>query len=237
MTPFVLRQIEARAQQALDQETCDRYIPLVRRTAIRLGRKLPGGTSVSDLVSCGLLGLLEACAQATPDMSPEQFEAHVTWRVQASMNDHLRGLDAAIARAQSASNHLTDAIRDLSRALGRSPSEREIAERLRMTVDEYRSLLIELADAGVARLGLMNFDRVDETAPADGRQGAWRRGVFNLLCDAIDDLPPRMHQILLLHHQENLPLEEIATLVSMPYARVVELYTEAVHRLRAAIKR
>jgi RNA polymerase sigma factor for flagellar operon FliA len=80
--------------RTLDRAEYERYQPLVRRIAMRLARRVPKTISMSDLVSCGWLGLMEAFTRAAPEMPGEEFEAYASYRIRGAMMDALRSGDS-----------------------------------------------------------------------------------------------------------------------------------------------
>jgi RNA polymerase sigma factor FliA len=232
------RQVQITTERLFAPEVYERFMALVRRTAIRMARKVPAHVSVSDLVGYGWLGLLEALSRAGPDLTDEEFEAYALYRVRGAMLDYLRTLDPASRRARTLSRRVTRAIRDLSQELGRQPDEHEIAEKLGMKPREYSETLKTVGEAGMARLELLDIDDVEPVsnfrAPDDL---AGQRQLCEAVSQAIQKLPERLQLVLSLYYGEECTLKEIGALLDVSESRVSQLHSEAVHRLRAAIGR
>jgi len=71
----------------------ERYLPLVRRIAMKLVRRMPREVSIDDLIGAGWLGLVEALRRRTIEMNEEEFTAYASHRVRGAILDHLRALD------------------------------------------------------------------------------------------------------------------------------------------------
>ena len=181
-TLAVVAEAEHRAQKTLDRAAYGKYLPLVRRTAMRLARRVPSTISVGDLVGYGWIGLMEAFQRSDPSMPAEEFEAYALYRVRGAMLDYLRSLDPTTRETRRASRRITETIRALSTKLGRDATEQEIAEAMGLGIDAYRALLEKVGAAGMARLELLDLDdlerRVGERSRRQrGRQAApGRRG-------------------------------------------------------------
>jgi RNA polymerase sigma factor for flagellar operon FliA len=225
------------APRTLTRADYDRYLPLVRRIAMRMARRVPGHIGVSELVSCGWVGMVEALSRADESMPIEQFEAYAAYRVKGAMLDYLRSLDPASRQMRNASRRVARAIAKLTGIFKRPPTEEEIAAEMSLPIETYRELLGGIATAGMARLEMLDLDDVDAAderaiAPDDG---AARRILQNAVADAIEQLPPRLQQILSLYYQEDCTLREIGAIFGVTESRICQLHTEAMHRLRAAI--
>lgn len=229
-------QTEAAAARTLSRADYDRFLPLVRRTAMRLARRVPAEVTVADLVSYGWVGLIEAYRRAQPDMPENEFEAYALYRVKGAMLDYLRGLDPASRSTRKISRAIARAIAELSQKLGRAPEEEEICAELKMTEEQYRQSLTDVAAAGMARLEMVQLDNLEVESDHDDSPDG-RRLIASALVQAINTLPPRLQQVVALYYQEDCTLREIGQVLGVTESRVSQLHTEAIHRLRAAIGR
>lgn len=222
-------------KRTLTRADYDRFLPLVRRIAMRLARRVPSHISIGDLISSGWVGLVEAFSRTEVDMPVEEFEAYASHRVRGAMLDYLRGLDPATRQARNASRRVTRAIASLTHELGHPPEEEHIAEELGVTVESYRDLLTQISSAGMSRLELVDLDQVD-VAP-DRRDGpdeiSERRILAEAVAKAIERLPLRLQQVLALYYQEECTLREIGAILQVSESRICQLHSEAMHRLRA----
>ncbi len=227
---------EARAKRTLSREEYERYLPLVRRTAMKLARRLPSHVTLADLISYGWVGLLDAFERASPDMDPEEFEAYAVYRVRGAALDHLRTLDPASRAARTLSRKVARAIAELTNERGgKAPEEEQVAARLGMSVAEYRGALERLGRAGMDRLEMLDIDEVsavaDEALP---EERASKKQLCGVVAKAIDELPERHRLVLALYYQEERTMREIGSILDISESRVCQIHTEAIHRLRAA---
>ena len=142
------RRAEASPPADPANETRDRlvmeHVALVKTLAQRLAQRLPSQVEVSDLVSVGVLGLIDAATRYKPTLGVP-FDAFARRRVQGAMLDSLRDLDWAPrslrrlrrdvdARDRAAARTSSDA----SRRRAKSPRE------LSLSVAEYDKALEQL---------------------------------------------------------------------------------------------
>ena len=232
----MLSQAEERANRTLDHEAYERFLPLVRRTAMRFARRVPRHITVADLIGYGWVGLMEAYRRADPNMPPGEFDAYASYRVRGAMLDYLRTLDPATRDMRRASRKLTETIRDLTSHGGRPPEEEEIAGALGVEIEDYRELLQRIASSGMARLELLDVDQLDvagEAAAVD--ETVSKKEIASAVAAAIEGLPAKLQQVLALYYQEECTLKEIGAVLGVSESRVSQLHTEAMHRLRALI--
>jgi RNA polymerase sigma factor FliA len=224
--------IQETASKSSEQQLYERYTPLVRRIAMKTIRSLPSSVTLDDLLSAGWIGLAEALRRRTTSMDEEQFEAYASHRVQGAILDYLRSLDPLSRKLRGASRRITEVTAELTRHLGRSPEEEEIAEHLGLPLDEYHQLLTKIADAGLARLELTESvqDRAQSSSP---EQIASQHELVDRVAEAIDTLPERLRNVLGLHYQEDCSFREIGEILGVTESRACQLHAEAVHRIRA----
>jgi RNA polymerase sigma factor for flagellar operon FliA len=238
MSLAMVAEAEIRAKRALDRGAYEKFQPLVRRTAIRLARRVPSTITVADLVGYGWVGLMEAYQRSESNMPDEEFEAYALYRVRGAMLDYLRSLDPATRDMRRASRRVTRAIRELSGKLGREPEEEEIAQNLDMELGAYRAMLEKIAAAGMARLELLDLDDIDgSSGGASADDTVDKRKLGEAVAAAIETLPAKLVQVLALYYQEDCTLRQIGQVLGVSESRVSQLHTEAIHRLRAAVGR
>ncbi len=230
---------EARAKRTLSRAEYERFLPLVRRTAMKLARRLPSTISVADLVGYGWLGLLDAFERASPDMDQDEFEAYAMYRVRGAALDWLRTLDPSSRAARALSRKIATTMRTLTNELGRQPGEAEVARRLDMTENEYRSALESVNRAGMNRLEMLDIDEMEVDATEDELpdEQAEKKQLHAVVSSAIESLPERLQLVLSLYYTEERTLREIGAILDISESRVSQLHTEAIHLLRAAAGR
>lgn len=229
---------ETRAARVLSTAHYRKYLPIVRRTAMRLARKVPSHITVGDLTGYAWIGLVEAFARASDDMDDAEFEAYALYRIRGAMLDFLRSLDTQSRASRATSRKVTRAIHSVTKAKGRAPEEEEIAAELGVTLLEYRSTLAALDRAGMNRLEMIDIDTeimADAAELPDDTAG--RKEIQDAVAEAIHLLPDRLQQVLALYYTEECTLREIGAILEVSESRVSQLHTEAVHRLRAAVGR
>jgi RNA polymerase sigma factor for flagellar operon FliA len=236
-----LRPVESHAPRQRD-ELVMAHVDLVKSLASRLSRRLPSQVELSELVSAGVVGLIEAANRYQPSLGVP-FDAFARRRIQGAMLDALRGLDWIPRSVRRLQREVSGTITRLRHTLGREPEAAEIASALGVRIEEYDGKLDELrlAALAVVRPSAGDPDARDlldiAIDPDIGPYGQLeRRELKSRLAAALQELPGREHQILALYYDQELTLSEIGQVIGVGESRVSQLRTQAIRRLRSMMQ-
>jgi RNA polymerase sigma factor FliA len=223
------------------------YSPLVKFVAGRTGARLPSHVEQADLISYGMLGLIEAMDRFDPRRRI-RFETFAMQHIRGAIIDELRSLDWVPRSVRSRAREIEEANAKLENRLGRAPTDAELADELGINDVELQESLIQISNSSILALEELwmtpdsSGDRVslldtieDENAP-DPQAALDTSEVRDLLQDAIQDLPEREQLVIALYYFENLTLREIGEVLGVTESRVSQLHSKAVLRLRSRLK-
>jgi RNA polymerase sigma factor for flagellar operon FliA len=214
-------------------ELIQRGLPIVRRLAFRLARRLPPNVDVGDLIGAGTEGLLKAIESYDANHSA-RFETYAESRVRGAILDELRAQDALTRHGRRQMGDVARAMRKLESELGRAPEEHEVAKALGLELDAYHKLAENLSRGpALANLGALDPDEV-----AGGHEIASdfeSRELKTQLMAAIKRLPERTQTVLGLYYQEECTLAEIGEILGVTESRVCQILGDATARLRASL--
>ena len=215
-------------------EYAAKFFPYIEKVARRLARRLPAHVEIDDLISSGVIGLMEAAERFDPERV-DRFEAFAEFRIRGAMLDDLRARDTLSRDMRRLSNELRDATRRLEAQLGRTPDHEEIAKRLGVGVDELYARQQKLSGSSVVGIddaGPDLLERTGDQTAEDPFEIASRREMMQRLVSGIGDLPEKMQQVLSLYYCDNLNLKEIGAVLGVTESRVCQIHGEATRRLR-----
>jgi RNA polymerase sigma factor for flagellar operon FliA len=219
------------------------HVGLVKAMAHRLAQRLPAQVEMNELISVGVIGLIDAADRYKPAMGVP-FDAFARRRVQGAMLDALRDLDWAPRSLRRMRRDLDAATASLRHELRREPNEDEIAARLSMSREEYEKSLEQIRTLELGAIRQLDATSEDGLPllelcldPEEGPDAQLHRTELRrLLADAIRELPERERQILALYYEEELTMAEIGKVIGVCESRVSQLRSLALSRLRTHLK-
>lgn len=219
------------------------HLPVVRYLARRIHERLPQHVELEDLVSAGVVGLLDAFAKFDPDKRV-QFRSYAQFRIRGAILDSLRTLDWSPRELRRKGRAVEESIRVLNARLGRAPSENEIAKEMSLSLEEYQQLLGDLKGLEIGTLHVEHNEESgeDELAYVSGRPEedplfcCLRGELEERLAEAIQGLPDRERLVMTLYYYEEMTMREIGLALGVVESRVSQVHACAVARLRASLK-
>jgi RNA polymerase sigma factor for flagellar operon FliA len=218
------------------------HVGLVKALASRLAQRVPSQVEVNELVSAGMIGLIDAAGRYRPALGVP-FDAFARRRVHGAMLDSLRALDWAPRRVRKMRRDIDATIVRLRHELGHEPEAVEMARALKVSEATYDRMLdqIKAVDLGAIRqLDGHSGDGPMLDVVIDPDEGVHvrleRAELKQHLARAIADLPERERQILALYYNEELTLAEIGAVIGVGESRVSQLRTQAIARLRTRLR-
>lgn len=232
----------------LSEDRLAEYAPLVRKLALQLLARLPASVELDDLIQAGMIGLLDA-ARRYQEMADAQFETYATARIRGAMLDELRNQDWLPRSVRSKAKRIDQAVSQLSQQLMRQPTEAELASHLDMPLTEYHQLLFDAQGAQIVHyedFGAENGgDARDGEGPGGTSESASTGNPLDTLLasdfrqaliEAIGALPEREKLLLSLCYEQGLNLKEAGAVLGVTEARVCQLRSQAMARLRSKLK-
>jgi RNA polymerase sigma factor for flagellar operon FliA len=220
------------------------YSPLVKYVAGRVAVGLPQHVDSADLVSYGIIGLIDAIDRFDPDRSVK-FETYAIPRIRGAIIDELRAIDWVPRSVRAKARAVEQAFSGLEATLRRTPTDAEVAEEMGISERDLQEILRQVSFVGVAALDevFVGADRSDRTtlgdSLADGAAGPVAlfedKESKELLGRAIAKLGERERTVLSLYYYENLTLAEIGDILGVTESRVCQIHTKAVLQLRARL--
>jgi RNA polymerase sigma factor for flagellar operon FliA len=218
------------------------HLPAVRYIARRIHERLPQHVDLDDLVSAGVVGLMDAFSKFD-HTKKVLFKSYAQFRIRGAILDSLRTLDWSPRELRRKGRAVEQAIHAVTQRIGRSPSEQEIAVEMGLDLTEYQQLLGDLKGL---EIGSLHLERSDESgdeelayipgSPDDDPLFRCLKGEMKQrLADAINDLPEKERMVLTLYYYEELTMKEIGLTLGVVESRVSQIHSSAVLRLRTAL--
>jgi RNA polymerase sigma factor for flagellar operon FliA len=217
-----------------------RYVSLVKYVAGRLAIGLPPSVQADDLISSGILGLMDAIDKYDLERDT-RFETYAVTRIRGAILDELRALDWIPRSTRQKARRLESVYVQLENSLGRSVSAEEVAtSALYGILDEVRSTNLVSLDEyvqgkdgdGQTRL----VDAVEDRVSLDPSDRIDIEDLKEVMNGAILRLPSRERLVIALYYYEELTLKEIGSILNVSESRISQIHTKAILRLRGKLR-
>ncbi len=235
-----------RAEDNVENELVEKYIPLVSAVMGRLAMTLPDHVDRDDLYSVGLVGLLQALRNFDPTCGTS-FEAYARLRVRGAMLDELRRVDWVTRTVHEKARKIKEVLIQLEQKLGKTPTEAQMAKALGISVSEYASLLDEVRPAAFVCLdaagaedageGSALHDVIADQTEEGPVEKTSQRELKKLVFERLKELPEMQRKVLALYYIEDMHLREIAEVFSLTESRICQIHSQAILAIRAYLQR
>jgi RNA polymerase sigma factor FliA len=218
------------------------HLPTVRYLARRIHERLPQHVELDDLISAGVVGLIDAFSKFD-HTKKVQFKSYAQFRIRGAILDSLRTLDWSPRELRRKGRAVEEAIRSVTHKIGRAPSEQEIAKEMDVDLIQYQQLLGELKGLEIGSLHMERSENsgdeelsyIPGSPDEDPLFRCLQGEMKQRLTDAIEELPEKERMVLTLYYYEELTMKEIGLTLGVVESRVSQIHSSAVVRLRAAL--
>ncbi|MFZ2445907.1 MAG: FliA/WhiG family RNA polymerase sigma factor [Syntrophobacteraceae bacterium] len=238
--PYLNQGIESCVGQTDKERTILEHSDLVKYIALRLISRLPDHIAVDDLISAGVLGLIDAIEKYDSGQGIP-FEYYAKIRIKGAMLDEIRAMDWVPRSLRQKSGQLERACAGLEQRLGRDPTEEEIAGELRVSIDEFHKLLDETKGISFLPENIHEVIRENREshALASGSEelfdSAYRHEIQKHLAEAIGGLAEKEQLVLSLYYYDELTMKEIGMTLGYTESRISQIHTKAVIKLKTRL--
>src|SRR3954451_17000598 len=216
---------------------------LVRYNAERIHAKLPDEVELDDLMSAGIFGLMDAIDAFDMERGVK-FETYCAPRIRGAILDELRSMDWVPRLVRSRAHKMESATKQLEVELGRSPTNEEIARRLKIPMAEFEKTAKDASAVGVVSLSRKWFETdsnkdVREIDVLEDKKGAnpvreiQRKDLKELLTKGLSRAE---RLIIILYYFEEMTMKEIGATLDLSESRVSQMHSSILARLKAQMQ-
>ena len=227
------------------EKIVEQYIPLVKYIASRIMVGRTTYIEYEDLVSYGLIGLMDAISKFDPSRGIK-FSSYASIRIKGEMIDQIRKARPISKGAMDKLAKYNEAVEILQNRLYREPTVEEIAKYLGITISDVIDIEGYINFMAVVSLEGILFSEDDELtikgviedknspSPHDAYE---EQEKVEVLAQCIEKLKEKDRIILNLYYYEGLTLREIGEVLELSESRVCQLHSRAIKNLRAMLKK
>ena len=209
------------------------FAPKVKYLALRLKARLPKNVELSELVSAGTLGLMEAFSKFRSSVGVK-FDTYAENRIRGAMLDELRRMDWLPRSLRQRVRVLDEAIQNMERNQGKRPTEEELVKSTGMDAKDVRLGLEALQSQLCLSLDSLHETFYDSGPQAEGEPftEVATKEMVERVASLIDQLTPREKLVLSLYYTDELNMREAAEVMGITEGRVSQLHSQALTRMR-----
>ena len=212
--------------------------------AARIRERLPQQIELEDLVSAGVVGLIEA-SQNFDSSKNIQFKAFAKFRIRGAIMDSLRESDWGSRSLRRRGREIAEATATLEAKLGRTPVEAEIAAEMQVETSYLQKIVAQIDGLHLAgQQAAVSNDQSDLLDVIESAANVDDPDPFDLclegevkshLAEAISKLSEREQLILSLYYREELTMKEISEVVGVALSRVSQIRQACINKLRISL--
>jgi RNA polymerase sigma factor for flagellar operon FliA len=204
-----------------------------------MSRNLPPSVDYNDLVSNGIIGLINAIDHLDESKNPESY---IKIRVKGAIYDYLRSLDFGSRNIRDKEHKIKEIIRTFQNEHQRDPTDEEISSILGESLEEYQNSLYKISFSYLQSLEDMVYKIIEENESSydnfvtssieTPEEYAVKSDLAEKLKEAIDKLDEREKLVLQLLFYEELGIKEVAEILNVSLSRVSQIKSQALEKLR-----
>jgi RNA polymerase sigma factor for flagellar operon FliA len=238
-----LEYVDSRSEETRNR-LMEHYLPLVKHTAERLATKLPDEVDTDDLISAGVFGLIDAI-KAFDLNRGVKFETYCTQRIRGAILDELRSMDWVPRLVRSRTHKLQRARSSLETELGREPTDKELAKRMRLTKAEFTKLRSDARAVGMVSLSrkwfetdnsrdVREIDVLEDKRSENPREYSEAKDIREWVTRGLSRAE---RLIIILYYFEEMTMKEIGETLALSESRVSQMHSAILERLRQHLSR
>jgi RNA polymerase sigma factor for flagellar operon FliA len=228
--------VDARSARELE-DLVREHMPMVGHLVRELLNRVPGHVHGDDLCSAGFAALLGAARSFDPGRGIP-FNRFAAVRIRGALLDELRGQDWASRSVRTRARKTSTARQELTAALGRTPTDAEVAELLGIGLAELAAVEDDVQKAALLSLQGFPTGAAEEMVPesSEGPEDLLiKRERLGYLHQAVQALPERLRLVVTASFLQEQPLSDVAAQLGVTESRISQLRTEALRLLREGL--
>mgnify|MGYP000933592460 CR=1 FL=1 len=218
----------------------EKYSYLVKIIALKLRSIYQQYGDVDDIVNEGIIALMDVIEKY--DISKNtKFETYASIRIRGAIIDYVRKQDWIPRKVKSDFKIVKDAEQILSNKLGRDPKDSEIADYLKLDINEYNNIINNAHGTSMLSfeelIGEANInDNVTSNNYNLPEQEIESKELHKVLADGINNLNEKEKLVVSLYYNEEIKLKEIADIMNISNSRVSQIHTVALRKLGKSVE-
>jgi RNA polymerase sigma factor for flagellar operon FliA len=218
-----------------------KYVELVKVICGRLYPNYSKYLEFDELVSYGIIGLIDAIDKF--DYKKEvKFETYGNIRIRGAIIDQLRSMDWVPRSTRQKFKQIEKAIDILVEEKGNDFSDKDIAIKVEMSVEDVNELLAEMSTFSILSLeekiedSNSNFELKSNNKDFSPEDNLLNDEFKNTLVGVIESLPNKEQMVIKLYYYSELTYKEIASIMGISESRISQIHSTAISKIKNSIE-
>lgn len=219
-----------------------KYSYLVRCIAIKIVGRYQYFNYLDDIISEGLIALMDAISKFDL-LKNAKFETFASIKIRGAMIDYIRRQDCFPRRLKKMAKAINEADETLNQQLGRTPTEQELADYMKVSLPEYEKMLAETCSMNMLSFEELVYEKGVESLylrlndPSHGPEQAMAdKELSYVLEQDIDRLDEKEKTVISLYYREQLKIKEISGVMGISESRVSQIHSSALRKLKNSLE-
>jgi len=221
----------------------EQYRGLVKCLALKTVGRYQYFNYIEDLVSEGVIALMDAIEKF--DMNRNvKFETYSSIKIRGAMIDYIRKQDCFPRRIKNIAKQINDAESSLANQLGRTPNDCEIADYLRISLEEYEKMLRETCVLNMVSFEKLIYEQEMEMISMSDQpdlvpgpdqeviEHELKSTLQTVLAGNVMKLNKQENMVISFYYKERLKIKEIAEIMGISDPRVSQIHSSALRKLK-----
>jgi RNA polymerase sigma factor FliA len=213
---------------------------LVNQVVNRLSYLKSSEIEEEDLISYGIIGLIESVDKYEASKGCS-FKAFAFPRIKGAIYDQLRFLDKLSRTSRKRIKQLHACTQELEQELKASPSDKQIAERMKISLKELQRIQYEASAITLSLDASVSNDSEDawieqiSDKALNPEESCEQKSYYEILTKCVEALPEREKMVIGLYHYRKMTMKEIATILKVSESRACQIHNRGISLLRSKL--
>ena len=219
----------------IKKEIALRFVPTVKSIALQMKNVYLGFEEVEAIVNEGVLVILKAIDKF--DLSQNvKFETFISKRVRGMIIDLARKQDFVSRGIRKGYNDITIAATEFYQKNGREATPEEIMNILEIDEKKYNNIMNKSNLLNILSLDITLEEVASKQANHQPEEAAIFTEQKTILKEALTKLRENEQMVIALYYMEEVSMKEIGNILSISEARVSQIHSRAIVKLRTFLK-
>lgn len=217
------------------------YLYIVTVNAKRMNGTCKSKGELQEVVNQGVIALIDCIEKFDPQRGV-QFDSYASIRVRGSIIDYIRKQDWVPRDIRRKSIDIANAYAQMQNELNREATDGEVANRLGISLEELNRVTAQADSFSLLSYEELLQDNVaiacdTETGIQSPEQVLMRQELKKVIAESVDKLSEKERLIISLYYFDELKLKEIAVILDLTAARVSQMHSRALMKLKNMVGR